>query len=198
MIFHRTAVPPGRRTGVLQNSAAEPAQVPLRFLRRNRTWAGITGAGHRQGSSKPAGWVLLETLPRPCGVEVDSAPVQTCTVRGSRLTLGRRRGGWIRSFMVSSLQPVFVFQPQQTRLPGGKVRRGPALRLLAGKGGLVLPSQLILQSFMVSPLQPVFVFQPQQTRLPGGKVRRGPARVALVGGRRGKLAKVWFLQALSR
>ncbi len=50
--------------------------------------------------------------------------------------------------MVPCLQPVFVFLTVEERLPRGKARRGPALRLLAGKGGLVLPSQLILQHLL--------------------------------------------------
>ncbi len=86
----------------------------------------------------------METLPQPCGAEVDSAVVRSRNVRGRRLTLGGRSYGWMRSFMVSPLQPVFVFRMLQTRLPGGKVRRGPAgVALESGRRGMVVPTKLI-------------------------------------------------------
>ena len=82
--------------------------------------------------SARAGRVLLETVERLCGAQVDTALIRSSVVRGQRLTLGRRGSGWMPSFMVPPLQPVLVFLMLQTRLPGGKVRHGPALRLLAG------------------------------------------------------------------
>ena len=78
-------------------------------------------------------------------------PFSTHTARGMRLTLGGRSNGWIHRFMVSPLQPVFVCQPVEERPPDGKVRRGPALRLLAGQGGMVGRSGMVLQQPSLHP-----------------------------------------------